>query len=319
MVHEFRLLARFDRLRQALKALSNASIEVILLKGTGLAVSRYKRIADRSMQDHDLLVHPGKALMAREVLAELGWMWTADHDAEKRYRRHHHLPPLHRPGDDSTTVELHVGLFPSESPLRVSLQELWDRAEPAQMQDVSALVPDREHQMLHAALHYGYSHVFLRGAARLLSDLRVLAEEGRPDWDRFVKLGVASRAAASCYWALWVAAEVGGLAVPAEVMRALRPARNAMAMKLANRYILGGMIADGSDCPSSALQRMMWELASDPVRAGHGSARPWDLDPDKPPPAPGTKRGWAILRPSYRLEPWVRYFRALSSPLARIR
>lgn len=316
MVHEFRLQSRFQHLSRAVGLLQEAGIPVVLLKGCGLAVSRYPDLGARDMQDHDLLVHRADAMRARDLLSHAGWFWIVENDADHRYRKHHHLPPLHRLGDDSTTLELHVGLFSTDCPLLVPLDALWASAERARLGEVEVLVPDREHQLLHAAIHYAYSHMFLRGAARALCDLRVLIEGATVDWERFTHMAQQSRASACIYWALWVGREVGGVTCPEGVLRDLAPRISGLSHRLASRHILGCMVEDGNDCPSVTLQRSLWTLATDPEGSGQGLSRPWHFDPDKPDQGSG---GEATSGGRERLRPWLRYLRSFTLPPVRSR
>ena len=312
MVHEFRLRSRFDLLARGLAALEAAGIPVLVLKGGGLAISRYADPLDRAMSDHDLLVAPEQAEAARRVLGQEGWFWPVEPGTEERYRRHHHLPPLHRTGGDSTTIELHVGLFAPDCPIQLRPEDVRASALVVRFHGMDVRVPDAEYQLLHAALHYGYSHMFLRGGARFLSDLEVLVGSG-VDWDRFLGLARRSRAARCCHWALWIGREVGGVPVPEGVLAALGEGRLGPFPRLAMRYVAGTLVEEEYGSPSTGLQRWLWELTAGPGVSGHGAIRPWDLDPERPGDHDAASQGrlGTLRRALGQPAPWLRFAKAM--------
>ena len=64
---------RMRWLAPALHALTDASVDVIVLKGAASAISTYADLGLRAMRDCDLLVRPGQVGRALDVLADAGW------------------------------------------------------------------------------------------------------------------------------------------------------------------------------------------------------------------------------------------------------
>jgi len=96
---------------EIIRALGNAGIRVLMLKGLALEHSVYGSGGLRQMSDADLLVSPGDALRARDVIASLGY--ESRPLKSPLYRRilpdlGNHLPEMHRGG---ISVDLHHRLF----------------------------------------------------------------------------------------------------------------------------------------------------------------------------------------------------------------
>lgn len=96
---------------EIIRALGNAGIRVLMLKGLALEHSVYGSRGLRQMSDADLLVSPGDALLARDVIASLGY--ESRPLKSPLYRRieldlGNHLPEMHRGG---ISVDLHHRLF----------------------------------------------------------------------------------------------------------------------------------------------------------------------------------------------------------------
>lgn len=96
---------------EIIRALGEAGIRVLMLKGLALEHSVYGSGGLRQMSDADLLVSPGDVLRARDVIASLGY--ESRPMKSPLYRRiltdlGNHLPEMHRGG---ISVDLHHRLF----------------------------------------------------------------------------------------------------------------------------------------------------------------------------------------------------------------
>jgi len=105
---------------EAVDILEKKGIRVLLLKGLALEHTVYGSRGLRQMSDADLLVAPGDALRARDILAGAGF---ASMPMKSRFYRHimldlgNHLPEMHRGG---ISVDLHYRLFGTEGEEMVS-------------------------------------------------------------------------------------------------------------------------------------------------------------------------------------------------------
>ncbi len=96
---------------EIIRALGDAGIRVLMLKGLALEHSVYGSGGLRQMSDADLLVSPGDVLRARDVIVSLGY--ESRPLKSPLYRRilpdlGNHLPEMHRGG---ISVDLHHRLF----------------------------------------------------------------------------------------------------------------------------------------------------------------------------------------------------------------
>ncbi len=91
--------------------LEKEGIRVVLLKGLALEHTVYGSRGLRQMSDADMLVTPGEALRARDIMSTAGF---ESMPMKSRLYRHimldlgNHLPEMHRGG---ISVDLHYRLF----------------------------------------------------------------------------------------------------------------------------------------------------------------------------------------------------------------
>lgn len=276
VVAEFHLAQLEMRLCQSVAALGKAGIDVVLLKGAGLAYTAYRSFRDRPMSDVDILVRPEAALAAQRLLGTLGWTWDAGPTAAEFYAHHHHLPPMYDPRGGGAYLELHTGLFIEGHSLLLTAETVWESARVVELPGASALVPDVHHQLLHACLHFAWGHMMQSGAWRTFRDVDAMAASGTIDWDRFVALAESSRGASCCYWTFDLARALGGVrSVPDEVLLRLRPVTSRLVRERIRRHLALGAAGAPTHSPSVRLDRFVWESAIMPDHHGHGRVRPW--------------------------------------------
>ncbi|HEX3157658.1 MAG TPA: nucleotidyltransferase family protein [Gemmatimonadaceae bacterium] len=320
-VGEFQARQLEQRLHAALAALHAADVEVMLLKGAAVAHAVYPQFADRPMADVDLLVRPDQAAHAHAVLQAAGWTLGpraaalgAAYDAH-----HHHLPPL-SDAVSGAGLDLHTELFAPGHPFALSAADMWRRGIPIWVGGQPARLPAAHDLLLHACLHFAWSHELRHGAWRAFHDVARLLAAGQVDSRAFADLAAESRGATSCYWTLRLAATVGAVAMPSGVLRALRPRLPEPVLGRLERHFALGLLPAEGGCPSVRVTRMLWRAGMRPGASGHGGARPWQLGQRTPPastaggvasPRPGRtvashwqraaewrSYGWAMVRPA---------------------
>lgn len=275
-VTEFHLMHLQHRFEQAVAALAKAGIDVVLLKGAGLAYTAYSSFAARPMSDVDLLLRPGQAGGAQALLGTLGWDWERGEESQEFYANHHHLPPMYDTRGGGATVELHTALFIAGHPLGLTADAVWDKARPIRVAGTTAFAPHPHHQLLHACLHFAWGHVMQTGAWRTFRDVAAIVRTGEVNWDEFVRLAELTRGASCCYWTFDLAKMLGGLTVvPEPVLLRLRPPLARILRERLRRHLALMILGSGSASPSVKLDRFIWEAAIMPDYYGHGSTRPW--------------------------------------------
>lgn len=224
--HKARHADRVAKLAGIGAALGEAGITVVLLKGGALGTVVYRDPALRTMGDVDLLAREDDLVAASRVLRRLGYTADDSWRSEAWYEaHHHHLAPLIAP-DGSLVVELHRAIVEAGEG-RVPVDGLWERASLERIGGVPFRVLAPSDLLLHLCLHLARDNMFVGGKLR---DLRDMAETIRHsgeaiEWDAVVTRAKAWQVARYVYWALWLARDMAGAAVPAAVLEGLADAR----------------------------------------------------------------------------------------------
>jgi hypothetical protein len=268
-----------QRAGETLVKLGAVGIEGIVLKGVALAVSVYGSFFERPMGDIDLLVDPERADEGWNLAQEAGWLWDEARYPSTNYVGHAHLPPLLDTRGRILRLELHAALFVAGSPFVLSAQELKSRGRemPVGSGGGRAIVPCREHLLLHACIHFAWSHMMSFGTWRSLRDVVALTTAGI-DWALFEEEARRNRAETCAYWTLRFTQRLAGGSFPAETMARLGRSTDSFWRGAAERHLEHELFPVGPRCPSHLLRRRLWEAAIQPGRAMHGTVRPWILD-----------------------------------------
>ena len=312
-VLDFHRLLLERRLGEVLAVLAGEGLCPVLLKGAGLAHTAYRRPAERPMRDLDLLLPRAEAERAAALLREAGWRPGRGAD-DGRYDGHQHLPPLVSPGGEGGVVELHHALFPAAHPAGLDASAIRARARSVRIAGAEALVPSAEDQLLHACLHFAWSHELRWGFWQLAADVAALAggrgaarSSGGLRWGAVVERAAAARLGAGAYWALRLAGAAGGAPADAETLARLRPAATGDGLLL--RHLAHQLAPGPGNVPSVALARRLWARAVRPS-AAEGAAEPWAAGAggERLAAVPIGRRLAAQLG---RASAWGRYWRAL--------
>jgi hypothetical protein len=290
MIAEFQLSSLHDRLVKLLALYGQHDIDALLLKGAGLAHSAYARPTERPMGDIDLLVRPEHASRAWELALANGWARRGDVPQERSYAEHQHLTPLEDADGLKIGLELHTALFTHQAPFRLPPDQLWASARRITVGGQSAWVPSPEDQLLHAALHFAWSHEMTFGAFRTLRDVERILERGPFDWQALVRTARGARGATCCYWTLRLARDLAGVDVPPDVLAALGPRLPARVLRSLTHYFAEHALPNPDLILSSvSISRALWSLGVRPRAQGHGGSRPW-LDTEEWVRIPGGMR-----------------------------
>jgi hypothetical protein len=290
LVSEFQLSSLHDRLVRLLALYAAHDIAALLLKGAGLAYSAYALPTERPMGDIDLLVRPDAAARAWELALANGWRRRGDVPEERSYAEHQHLPPLEDADGLQIGLELHIALFTHQAPFLLPPDQLWDGARRVTIAGQPAYVPSPEDQLLHAALHFAWSHEMTFGAFRTLRDVERIVEVAPIDWPALVRKARASRGATCCYWTLRLARDLRGVRVPPDILAQLAPRLPERVLRGLALYFAEHALPNPDLLVSSvSLSRALWRVGVRPRSQGHGRSRPW-LDTEQWVRVPGGMR-----------------------------
>ena len=315
VVSEFELLRAELRLHETIRALDDDGIRVTLLKGAAVVHTAYESFTERPMSDFDLLVDASRIEDAQRIARDLGWARSRSAAADSVYRSHHHAAPLVDTRGSGMQLELHTGLFIAGHPFGLSADLVRHRARPVEIDGRLVGVPARAVLMLHACLHFAWSHCMQTGAWRTMRDVARLAE-GRPRiWDEFLRLAAETRGATCCYWTLRMARELADMPVPDHVLHALRPSLPATVLDRIARHFALHLFASDVVCPSEFVERALWTAAILPGRSGHRGARPWAnthaFMTKRATTSRAVRMGTTLARQVRRMPQWGRYLRAM--------
>jgi hypothetical protein len=170
-------------LEDALSALDDHDLPVILLKGAALLTTLYGWDAGRPMCDIDILVRTGDRDASIGALVARGYQRTDVETVPGAAAQFENEVMLTRPGLVATALELHWSLF--DSPyyqFRVPLDWFWGSTEPCALGSARALVLQPEAQLLHLCGHLVLHHGG-RGLLWFHDVAELIARRGeRIDW-----------------------------------------------------------------------------------------------------------------------------------------
>ena len=213
----------FARLREVLAVFRAHRIDVIALKGAALAERVYRQIGLRTMGDIDLLVRKDDLARVETIVEEMGFQADEWYGTKEWYRtQHHHLAP-YVSSDGILKLEIHHDITTVSSSIRVPVEGLWTRAQMVRIATVGCLTLSWEHTLLHLALHMADENGFL-GDLRGLCDVAEIVRRfpGGIDWDELVRVARTWGCVRQLFFALTLAHDAVGAAVPPQVIGQLR-------------------------------------------------------------------------------------------------
>jgi hypothetical protein len=207
----------FRSTAQALRALHEAGIPTMLLKGVGLAVAHYRDAGVRPMLDADVLVPWHDAGRALAVLREAGWASEAGTAAVPGLATSH-AEHLHDPS--GKTLDLHRSALTQAG----EDDAFWAAAVDVELLGVPTRTLCPSDHLLHAAAHGASWNAV--PPVRWMADASTVARSagGALDWERLVAEATRRRVTVVLTAALEHLADAVGLETPPHVLDRLRSA-----------------------------------------------------------------------------------------------
>jgi len=210
----FRNQLMFGRAAEALRAVHDAGISTLLLKGIALSPAHYEDGGARPMEDIDVLVPPGDADRALSALTEAGWRRQPEKRDAVGLRTIH---AQHLLGPGGLNLDLH----------RYALEQLapddrfWSASVELELMGVPTRTLCPTDHLLHVLAHGGRWQPV--APVRWLADAFVIERSARDelDWDRFVDEAVRRRVTARVSAALQHLVDAVGFPVAEDVLAAL--------------------------------------------------------------------------------------------------
>jgi hypothetical protein len=210
-----------------LRALDDARIETVLMKGTPLAYTVYANPACRLKGDLDIWLPPAQLPAAIEALQPLGY---APRDKSNRPAAFIALTGGEQQlfGRDPGTglVELQWPALRGEWVRRAAAVDhaaIWARRVAVPIEGRSSWGMAPEDLLIHLCLHLAINHGFGEPALRNLLDVHLVASRLAPNWDAFVDRAKTWRLATMLWTTLSLAVELWSAPVPDSALAALQP------------------------------------------------------------------------------------------------
>jgi hypothetical protein len=228
--------AIYAQLAPLLQACQARQLRPIALKGIHLAATCYAEPALRPMNDIDLLFTAAELPAVKAMLVELGYHGrhkSADlgpgvtkHTSTFR-RQPDQAPtanPYLSPATDRT-IEPHTSLEESWFGLKVDITPgMRERAVTAQLGAQRCHVLANEDMLLHLCVHFCFHLIMGAPAMVQLTDLLVVTQSCRLDWQTVTQRGINYQAASYVYAALSLAHKLLGAPVPDDARHELAQA-----------------------------------------------------------------------------------------------
>ena len=232
---------------RALRALDNAGVETLVLKGAALLESAYRDLGARPMGDLDVAVPAAEIGRAVQALLGAG-LHPSDDDPDALQRVRHSQPFSDADGYE---FDLHRDLL-----WRPGLErELWGASMPAEVAGVSTRRLCAADQILHVCVHGAPWNPV--NPSRWAADASKVMENQADelDWDRLVRLAIEARLVPPLLDALSFLAEELRQPVPPQTIAALSAAPVAAAERRAHE----ALARRPSSRRSAAMAWWFWE------------------------------------------------------------
>ncbi len=208
-------------LHRILKALEEAHVGVMALKGAALAEIVYCNAALRPMLDIDLLVREPLLGDVERVLAEMGYQLSLAEGTRAYYMENHYHFVFQK--EANAEVEIHWNLKRPAHSFRIDIEAIWERARIATFGGNHALVLAPEDCLLYLCLHF-WKHKLL-GGVRPLCDIAeaVTFYSDGIDWIKLLTISGEWQMNPCSYLVLRLARELLDARIPERLLKDLQP------------------------------------------------------------------------------------------------
>ena len=197
------------------RALRNAGIDAIPVKGTVLAETVYGSLALRQAADIDVLVRAQDLPRARSVLHDHGWSQQPKPDFGHQHHALHDPPYFRKVAGRKINLDLHWTIWASHL-FPISVEQLWERTISAELRGEVVRMLSPEDTLLHLVIHHSRAAQRLR----LVCDIaEVMRRHGATlDWNYILQELRLGGGLTALYCSLVSARQLLGAPVPAGLL-----------------------------------------------------------------------------------------------------
>ncbi len=220
------MMLTYRRVASLLRALTQSGLEFIVLKGPVLGTTVYPDPSLRIFNDLDLLVRERDWAVADQIFRDLGFIPERDLPE--------HPPKLipqailyelkYHSARDGLLLEVHYDDILNAGLAARNIEGFWQRAAMASIEGIPVKTLSIEDQIIHLCAHVHY-----HGYTRLnwLSDLAFILRRhrGHIDWEQLISITEEEEAKVPVYYSLHFVEKLLHMAVPPDVLSALKPDR----------------------------------------------------------------------------------------------
>jgi hypothetical protein len=213
-------------LHRIVKALDEAEIPVVALKGAYLSSIVYPDAGLRSMSDLDLLIPSGDILRAAAIVEAQGYQFPREVDSHDIEFLHlHHLPQMVKEG--GLRVEIHGRLTKQDELWDCDPQIWWHEVQTVEINGLKVKVLSPIDLVLHLCIHISYHHRFSIGLKHYYDLVVLLQFMGADlDWDKLIKRAHLYGWGEGVLMVFKVAQSLFNLVLPEEIIKRLDPGEN---------------------------------------------------------------------------------------------
>lgn len=226
------------RLAEVVRTLQDSGVPCLVLKGLALAQMAYPDPGTRGMGDIDLLVAERDVERVGGLLEGLGYLPVAEASHPEGFvRRFDGERTFYQPDAFGCPIELHWRLVNydwSRTTARIEMDELWSRARPLTLEDVTALQLALEDTLLHLCVHMAIHHDF-RGIGQFVDLDRLVRQNPGLDWEAVIERACRFRLRSVVYFSLLFTRRLFETPIPGAVLQQLAP-------PLSVRWIVGQLV-----------------------------------------------------------------------------
>jgi hypothetical protein len=213
----------YGELGKILKALQDAEIKVMILKGAAIAETAYQNMALRPIGDIDLLVQEKDFLKIKNELVNLGYepveslpRLTPTEAVEYA----HYFEQVRFFNEDGMLIETHFRLVNMGIP---KVEEMvWQNAVTLKIVGGDALIPSAEDSLLYLCIHANQHNYCM---IRLFCDIAELLNRHleKINWRYFLNIVKQRRLECSIYYTLYFTNQLLGTEIPRDILTELKP------------------------------------------------------------------------------------------------
>ena len=236
----------FEQLVKLIQLLSDARVDVIVLKGAALQAEVWSDLSLREMADIDLLVRLEDLKVAEHILQKNGYLPDGGKNTAEYYRKyHHHLIPYYNPKAAYwVPIEIHHNIKQPIDPMLVDMSVFWESSRTITFNQTTFQVLSPENLLLHLCMDWSFNKIMLSQIRYLLDISRVVSHFGMAlRWDRFLMAACIPGIANYIYYALYFSKILLGAAIPQKVLDRIG---QEVSVKIISHHILRFLVKQNS-------------------------------------------------------------------------